>query len=64
LTIEKKRTNSQHRFGNRGVEAVEKVIEYLFNTIKVQKIEAFSHRDNKRSIKLLEKFSFKDSNES
>ncbi|MBO9204212.1 MULTISPECIES: GNAT family N-acetyltransferase [Niastella] len=44
-------------------EAIEKVIEYSFNTINVQKIEAYSHRDNKRSIKLLEKCSFKDSNE-
>ena len=44
-------------------EAVEKVIDYAFNTIKLQKIEAFSHRDNMRSIKLLEKCSFKDSNE-
>ena len=44
-------------------EAVEKVIDYAFNTIKVQKIEAFFHRDNQRSIKLLKKFSFRDSNE-
>ena len=44
-------------------EAVEKVIDYAFNTIKVQKIEAFMHRDNQSSIKLLEKFSFRNSNE-
>jgi len=44
-------------------EALEKVIDYAFNTIKVQKIEAFFHRDNQNSIKLLEKFSFRDSNE-
>ena len=44
-------------------EAVEKVIDYAFNTIKVKKIEAFLHRDNQSSIKLLEKFSFRDSNE-
>ena len=44
-------------------EAVEKVIDHAFNTIKVQKIDAFFHRDNQRSIKLLEKFSFRDSNE-
>ena len=44
-------------------EAAEKVIDYAFNTIKVQKIEAFFHRDNQSSIKLLEKFSFKNSNE-
>ncbi len=44
-------------------EAAEKVIDYAFNTIKVQKIEAFIHRDNQSSIKLLEQFSFKYSNE-
>ena len=44
-------------------EAAEKVIDYAFNTIKVQKIEAFLHRDNQRSIKLLEKFSLRNSNE-
>src|SRR2546423_8450895 len=44
-------------------EAAEKVIDYAFNTIKVQKIEAFLHRDNQRSIKLLDTFSFKNSNE-
>ena len=44
-------------------EAVEKVIDYAFNTIKVQKIEAFFHRENQSSIKLLEKFSFRNSNE-
>ena len=51
-------------FQGRGImrEALEKVIDYAFNTIKVKKIEAFFHRDNQSSIKLLEKFSFKDSN--
>lgn len=44
-------------------EAVEKVIDYAFNAIKVNTIEAFFHRDNQNSIKLLEKFSFRDSNE-
>ncbi|MEO6730205.1 MAG: GNAT family N-acetyltransferase [Ferruginibacter sp.] len=44
-------------------EAVEKVIDYAFNTIKVQKIEAFLHRDNQSSINLLEKFSFRNSSE-
>ena len=44
-------------------EAVDKVIDYAFNAIGVQKIEAFFHRDNQGSIKLLEKFSFRDSNE-
>ena len=44
-------------------EASEKVIDYAFNTIKVKKIEAFLHRDNQSSIKLLEKLSFRNSNE-
>src|SRR5215204_2185237 len=44
-------------------EAVEKVIDYAFNTIKVKKIEAFLHRDNQSSIKLLDKFAFRNSNE-
>ena len=44
-------------------EAVKKVIDYAFNTIKVKKIEAFLHKDNQSSIKLLEKFSFRNSNE-
>jgi ribosomal-protein-alanine N-acetyltransferase len=44
-------------------EAAEKVIDYSFNTIKVKKIEAFFHRDNQRSIKLLGKLSFRNSNE-
>src|SRR5258706_5679784 len=44
-------------------EAAEKVIDYAFNTIKVKKIEASLHRDNQSSKKLLDKFSFKQSNE-
>ena len=44
-------------------EAVEKVIDYAFNTLKVQKIKAFLHRCNQSSIRLLEKFSFRNSNE-
>lgn len=43
-------------------EAVDKVIDYAFNTIGVQKIEAFFHIDNRRSAKLLEKFSFRNLN--
>jgi [ribosomal protein S5]-alanine N-acetyltransferase len=43
-------------------EAVKKVIDYAFNTIKVQKMEAFLHRDNQRSINLLEKLLFRNSN--
>ena len=44
-------------------EAVGKVIDYAFNTIKVKIIEASLHRDNLSSIKLLEKFSFRNLNE-
>jgi len=52
-------------FQGQGVmkEAAEKVIDYAFNTIKIKKIEAFFHRDNQGSIKLLEKLSFRNSNE-
>jgi [ribosomal protein S5]-alanine N-acetyltransferase len=51
-------------FQRQGVmlEAAEKVIDYAFNTIGVQIIEAFFHKDNQPSIKLLEKLSFKNSN--
>lgn len=45
-------------------EALEKVINYAFNTIKVKKIEAFFHRDNQSSINLLEKVLFINSNKS
>lgn len=44
-------------------EAVEKVIDYAFHTIKVKKIETILHRDNLSSIKLLEKLSFINSSE-
>jgi ribosomal-protein-alanine N-acetyltransferase len=44
-------------------EASEKVIDYAFNTIKVQRIEAFFHRNNQSSIRLLEKLSFRSSTE-
>ena len=44
-------------------EGAGKVIDYAFNTIKVQEIEAFIHSNNQRSIRLLEKFSFKHLNE-
>jgi ribosomal-protein-alanine N-acetyltransferase len=44
-------------------EAAESVIAYAFNTIKVQKIEAYCHRDNLRSITLLNKFSFQQAGE-
>lgn len=44
-------------------EAAEKVVDHAFNTIKLQKIEAFFHRDNQRSVNLLEKLLFRNSNE-
>lgn len=52
-------------FQGRGImrEAVKKVIDYAFNTIGVQKIEASLHRDNQPSIKLLEKVLFKNTNQ-
>lgn len=44
-------------------EALEKVLDYAYNTINTQTIEAFFHRDNQSTTKLLQKFSFKNSNE-
>jgi len=44
-------------------EAAEKTIDYAFKTIKVQRIEAFLHKDNQRSIQLLDKLSFHKSDE-
>lgn len=44
-------------------EAIKKVIEYGFQTIKLQTIEAVVHKDNQSSINLLRKLSFKESNE-
>ncbi len=43
-------------------EAVEKAIDFAFNNIKIQKIEAFLHKDNQRSINLLEQLMFRNSN--
>jgi [ribosomal protein S5]-alanine N-acetyltransferase len=39
-------------------EATEKVIHYAFENIGVQKIEAFTHNENRSSTKLLEKLYF------
>lgn len=44
-------------------EALEKVIDYAFHVIRIKKIEAFLHKDNQKSIKLLENLSFKYSND-
>lgn len=50
------------RFQGRGIikEAMQKVIEYAFVSIKVKKIKAFFHRDNQKSKILLERISFKE----
>jgi len=47
-------------FQGKGImqEAAEKVIAYAFNTMRLQKIEAFTHRSNRNSAKLLEKLNF------
>ncbi|RZK55776.1 MAG: N-acetyltransferase [Pedobacter sp.] len=47
-------------FQVRGImqEAAEKVIDYAFKSIEVKKIEAFLHKDNQRSLQLLNKLSF------
>jgi [ribosomal protein S5]-alanine N-acetyltransferase len=39
-------------------EATEKVINYAFQTIRLQKIDAFTHNGNRNSTKLLEKVGF------
>lgn len=44
-------------------EAIEKVIKYTFNTIKVKTIEACCHKDNQASIRLLKKYSFNQARE-
>jgi ribosomal-protein-alanine N-acetyltransferase len=52
-------------FQNQGImkEALEKVIDYAFHTIKINKIIAILHRNNQHSIRLLEKAQFTNSNE-
>ncbi|HNP24952.1 MAG TPA: GNAT family N-acetyltransferase [Panacibacter sp.] len=40
-------------------EAVQQVVDYAFHTTKVKRIEASAHRDNERSVNLLEKLLFK-----
>jgi ribosomal-protein-alanine N-acetyltransferase len=42
-------------------EATEKVTDYAFQTMRLQKIEAFTHTANRNSTKLLTKFGFKKS---
>jgi [ribosomal protein S5]-alanine N-acetyltransferase len=42
-------------------EAAEKIIDYAIQTMKVKIIEAFTHKDNQNSAKLLAKLKFKQS---
>ncbi|MBW8684732.1 GNAT family N-acetyltransferase [Chitinophaga rhizophila] len=44
-------------------EAMEEVVNYAFNTLKLHTIEALSHRDNLPSKNLLAKFQFRDVNQ-
>ncbi|KIA92873.1 GNAT family acetyltransferase [Flavobacterium sp. JRM] len=44
-------------------EATTKVIDFAFQTMRLKKIEAFTHNDNLSSIKLLTKLDFKKSKE-
>lgn len=39
-------------------EAIKKIIAFSFQTLGLEKIEAFTHKDNQRSTKLLQKFTF------
>ncbi len=50
-------------FQGKGImkEATSKVIEYAVQTIQVRTIEAFTHKNNQSSTKLLEKLEFKKS---
>lgn len=41
-------------------EAASKVIEYAVQNIKIQTIEAFTHKNNQSSNRLLEKLEFKN----
>jgi ribosomal-protein-alanine N-acetyltransferase len=40
-------------------EALNKIIEFTFQTLGLETIDAFTHKDNHSSTKLLQKFSFK-----
>ena len=48
-------------FGGKGIaqEALLEVINFGFDVMKLQTIEAYTHKENLSSIKLLEKFNFK-----
>ncbi len=44
-------------------EAAEKVIDYAFQTLQFEKIVAFTHKENLKSIQLLKKIGFSESEE-
>ena len=54
-----------NNFQGKGImqEAASKVIEYAVQNIKIQTIEAFTHKNNQSSNRLLEKLEFKKSME-
>ena len=54
-----------HRFQGQGImkEAMVSVVEYVFHTLKVQKIVAYTHKENLVSINLLSKLGFLESKE-
>ena len=41
-------------------EALKKIIEFTFQTLGLENIDAFTHKDNQSSTKLLRKFNFKE----
>jgi [ribosomal protein S5]-alanine N-acetyltransferase len=49
-------------FQGRGImtEAMKKMIEICFDKLRLKRIEAYTHRENLNSIKLLHKFNFKE----
>lgn len=49
-------------FQNRGLmsEALEAVLEYSFLNLKMKEVLAYTHRENHKSVRLLERFGFED----
>ena len=41
-------------------EALEQIIEFTFQTLELRTIDAFTHKDNQSSTKLLQKFYFQE----
>ncbi len=48
----------EHHGKGYAYEALQKVIGFAFNVLKLKSIYAYTHKDNHRSVKLLEKFNF------